>query len=168
MKIEAFDASRHHRKDFTSGNARLDEYLKKHMTQGVKKNIVKAYVAVSDSMDVIGYYTLSASFVRWDDLQAEDAKKLPKYPVPAVLLARMGTDEKARAQRLRVGSRLLIHALKQALKASESIGVQCVIVDAKPEAVGFYSRFGFIPLKDGEGLRLYISTETIKRVALHP
>ena len=62
---------------------------------------------------------------------------------------------------LRIGSRLLIHALKQALLASETIGVQCVIVDSKPEAVAFYQRFGFIPLKR-DGLKLYLPIRTIK------
>lgn len=164
MRIEAFDPSRHQRNGFELGNEKLDEYLKKHMTQGVKKDIVRAYVAVTENMEVIGYYTLSASLIKHDDLQDEDAKKLPRYPVPAVLLARMATDAKAKAEGLRIGSRLLVHALKQAMKAAETIGVKCVVVDAKPEAIGFYSRFGFIPLKDGEGSRLYLATGTIRKL----
>jgi len=63
----------------------------------------------------------------------------------------------------RIGSKLLIHALKQALAASDTIGVQCVIVDSKPEAVGFYRRFGFVPLKQ-DGLKLYLPVSTIRQM----
>jgi hypothetical protein len=40
----------------------------------------------------------------------------------------MASDTKACETGLRVGSRLLIHALKQALRAADTIGVKCVIV----------------------------------------
>lgn len=72
----------------------------------------------------------------------------------------------ARAAGLRIGSRLLIHALQQALRAAETIGVQYVIVDSKPEAVAFYQRFGFIPLT-GDGLKLYLPISTIKTLEGH-
>lgn len=83
--------------------------------------------------------------------------------MPAVLIGRMASDTKARETGQRIGSRLLIHALKQALCAADTIGVQCVIVDSKPEAVGFYRRFGFLPLL-GDGLKRYLPIGTIKRL----
>ena len=88
--------------------------------------------------------------------------KALQYPIPGVLIGRMAVDEKAREQGRRVGSKLLIHALKQALIAADTIGVLCVIVDAKPEAVGFYTRFGFQALKQDDECRLYLPIQTIK------
>jgi predicted N-acetyltransferase YhbS len=78
----------------------------------------------------------------------------------------MASDRQARAAGLRIGSRLLIHALQQALRAAETIGVQCVIVDSKPDAVAFYQRFGFIPLTE-DGLKLYLPISTIKTLEGH-
>ena len=75
----------------------------------------------------------------------------------------MATDTQARANGLRIGSKLLIHALKQALIAADTIGVQSVIVDSKPEAVSFYQRFGFLPLKQ-DGLKLYLPISTIRQM----
>ena len=162
MKLELFDAKKHHRKGFCSGNESLDNYLKKHLNQGVKKELVKAYVLADEQGKVLGYYTLSSSSVSWSDIPDSLAKKLPRYPIPAVLIGRMATDENARESGARVGSKLLVHALKQALVAADTIGVLCVIVDAKPEAVGFYSRFGFQRLKQDDECRLYLPVQTIK------
>ena len=162
MSLEPFDAKKHQRKNFCSGNSQLDEYLKKRLSQGVKKGLVKAYVLTDEVGEVVGYYTLSSASVSWSDMPESVAKKLPKYPIPAVLIGRMAVDEKARDQGYRVGSKLLIHALKQALIAADTIGILCVIVDAKPEAVGFYTRFGFQKMKQADECRLYLPIQTIK------
>ncbi len=162
MKLELFDAKKHQRKGFSSGNESLDSYLKKHLNQGVKKGLVKAYVLADEQGKVLGYYTLSSASVSWGDIPESLAKKLPRYPIPAVLIGRMATDENARAGGARVGSKLLIHALKQALVAADTIGILCVIVDAKPEAVGFYSRFGFQRLRQDDECRLYLPIQTVK------
>ena len=162
MKLEPFDAKRHQRKSFCSGNDKLDEYLKKHLSQGVKKGLIQAYVLSDEQGKILGYYTLSAASVSHTDMPEALAKKLPRYPVPAILIGRMATDETARSQGLRIGSKLLIHALKQALVAADTIGVLCVIVDAKPEAASFYRRFGFQRLIAEDECRLYLSIQTIR------
>lgn len=164
MRIEVFDSSQHDRQGFNSGNPKLDEYLQRHLSQGMKKGIIQAYVAVDASSKILGYYTLSAAHILHDDLPEEFAKKLPRYPVPAALIGRMAADTKARGLGLRLGSKLFIHAMKQVLKAGSALGVACVVVDAKPEAVGFYQRFGFMPLKKEDSLRLYLPVDTIKKM----
>lgn len=117
-QLEPFDAKHHQRKAFGSGNEKLDEYLKKHLSQGVKKSLIQADVSADEHGKILGYYTLSAASVN--------------------------------------------HASKQALVAADTIGVLCMIVDAKPEAVSFYQRFGFQRLiAEGEH-RLYLSAQTIR------
>lgn len=164
MKIVLFEPRRHDRSGFACGHAGLDEYLKRYASQSLRHHLAQVYVAEDEAGRVLGYYTLSAASLSHEELPDNLARSLPKYPVPAVLSGRMASDSRARADGLRVGSRLLIHALKQALRAANTIGVQCVIVDSKPEAVGFYRRFGFLPLKD-DGLRLYLPTDTLKKLA---
>ena len=63
-------------------------------------------------------------------------------------LARLAVDQ--RAQGLGVGSALLRHVLALALEQRESLGCVGVVTDAKPEALAFYTRYGFEPL---EGVR---------------
>ncbi len=163
MKIVLFDSARHDRSGFACGHAGLDEYLQRHASQSIRKQLVRVYVAEDIQGKVLGYYTLSAASLRHEELPENLARRLPKYPVPAVLIGRMASERTARESGQRIGSRLLIHALKQALRAAETIGVQCVIVDSKPEAVGFYQRFGFMPLTQ-DGLKLYLPVETIRKI----
>ncbi|MBV5309576.1 GNAT family N-acetyltransferase [Chromatium okenii] len=164
MKIELLDPARHERRGFESGNAQLDEYLHRYAMQGQRQQLVRVYVAVDDLNRFVGYCTLSAASVRHTELSPDHARRLPRYPLPAVLIGRLASDRTARATGQRIGSRLLIHALKQALRAADSIGVQCVIVDSKPDAVGFYQRFGFMPLQ-ADGHQLYLPIATIRMLA---
>jgi predicted N-acetyltransferase YhbS len=163
MRILAFDPRQHDRSSFACGHAGLDEYLRRYAGQALRNHLARVYVAVDEGNKVLGYYTLSAASARHEEMPTDIARKLPKYPVPAVLIGRMASDRATRESRLRVGSRLLIHALKQALRAAEAIGVQCVIVDSKPEAVGFYHRFGFIPMSQ-DGWRLYLPISTLQKM----
>lgn len=103
---------------------------------------------------------MSSASISHAELPLEIAKKLPKYPIPAILISRLACDKVTREAQLKLGSKLVIHALRQALKAVEIMGVMCVVVDAKPEAVAFYQRFGFQFLVESEN-RLYLPVSTI-------
>jgi len=61
-----------------------------------------------------------------------------------VRLVRLAVD--ASAQSRGVGQALLRHVFVLALKMAEGYGCIGIVVDAKPGAVEFYSRFGFEPL----------------------
>ena len=163
MKIVSFDSARHDRSSIACGHAGLDEYLQRYASQSMRNQLVRVYVAEGMQGKVLGYYTLSAASLRHEELPENLARRLPKYPVPAVLIGRMASDCTARESGQRIGSRMLVHALKQALRAAETIGVQCVIVDSKLEAVGFYQRFGFMPLKQ-DGLKLFLPVSTIRKM----
>jgi predicted N-acetyltransferase YhbS len=161
MRIVAFDPRRHDRGGFASGHDGLDDYLRRHASQSLRHELARVYVAEDEQGRVLGYYTLSAASVGHDELPENIARCLPKYPVPAVLIGRMASDCRAREAGLRIGSRLLVHALQQTLRAADAIGVQCVIVDSKPEAAGFYRRFGFLPLRE-DGLKLFLPIGAIR------
>jgi ribosomal protein S18 acetylase RimI-like enzyme len=160
-EIVLFDKSKHQRDSCDCGNDVLNVYLKQHLSQNLKQNLIQAYVALEkNSNRILGYYTLSSASISHSELPTEMAKKLPKYPIPAILISRLACDKVTREAQLKLGSKLVIHALKQALKAVEIMGVMCVIVDAKPEAVAFYQKFGFQFLAESEN-RLYLPMNTI-------
>lgn len=163
MRIVPFDPRRHERGGFDCGHAALDDYLRRYASQSQRHHLAQVYVTEASDGKVLGYYTLSAASLSHGELPESLARRLPRYPVPAVLIGRLASDRRARESGLRIGSHLLIHALRQALRAADTIGVQCVIVNSKPEAVAFYCRFGFIPLTD-DGLKLYLPIRTIKRL----
>jgi predicted N-acetyltransferase YhbS len=77
-------------------------------------------------------------------MPAVKRKRLPKYPVPVLRLARLAVAESARGQG---AGRLLVRAvLVLAQQMAESVGCAGVIVDAKPEAAAFCHKLGFVPL----------------------
>ncbi|WP_352905274.1 GNAT family N-acetyltransferase [Mesorhizobium sp. M0816] len=74
-------------------------------------------------------------------LPDEQTKHLPRYPVlPAILVGRLAVD--AGYQRRRVGSALIVDALRRSVSAAPA--AFALIVDAKDDqAVAYYRRHGF-------------------------
>ncbi|HQS83516.1 MAG: hypothetical protein B7Y25_01205 [Alphaproteobacteria bacterium 16-39-46] len=164
MKITPLDKKTHKRDLFFCGVSELDEYIQKYATQDIQRNLAKVFVCEgNDPQEIRGYYTLSALSFYKNEIDSESSKKLPSYPVPAVLIGRLAVDKKYRGQG--VGSFLLSDALNRVLKASETtFGIYAVVVEAKDEkACAFYKHFGFIPFKN-EDNKLFIPTGTLKNL----
>jgi len=152
----------HNRKDFKCKKKALTQYLHRFARQNDENNIAKTFVAVDDDNKVIGYYSLSTASIEFEDLPEDFIKGLPRYPIPAALIAKLAVDSNVNGQGL--GSRLLIEALQNILTASEEIAVKVVLVDAiDEEAKGYYLRFGFIELP-GNDLKLFLPIETISQL----
>lgn len=146
-KIEPF-ASNHDRSNFSCGRPTLDEFLLGRVSQYEKRRIGKTFVAVPpEGNRVIGYYTLAAGAVYFENLPIETSRKLPKHPVPVVLLARLAVDQSMQGKGM--GEGLLLDAIQRSLKLSGELGIHAVKVEALDSvAAGFYRKYGFIPLLD--------------------
>jgi len=93
LSIAPFDKRRHLRASFQCGSPELDDFIRKFVTQYEKRKLGQTFIAVAaDGVSVIGFYTLSASAVTFVQIPHDAAKKLPKHPVPTILLARLGVD----------------------------------------------------------------------------
>lgn len=160
--IEPFGSS-HDRSAFTCGKPSLDDFLHTRVGQYEKRHLGKTFVAVPEGEKrVLGYYTLAAGAVTFEHLPTGAARKLPKHPVPVILLARLAVDQSAQGQRL--GEGLLLDALHRALDVSGNLGTHAVEVDALDEsAVAFYVRYGFVPLLDNPK-HLYLPLSTIEKI----
>jgi predicted N-acetyltransferase YhbS len=150
----------HRRDNFDCGEPSLNDYLQKFVSQDAKRSLTRAFVLSRPTeLQVMGYYTLSALSVHRDRFPGEQAKKLPRYPIPAVLLGRLAIDRSAQGKKL--GEHLLIDALKRTATASATIGVYAMIVEALHErAAAYYANFGFITLQE-QPLTLFMPMETI-------
>lgn len=144
--IEPF-GPQHDRSGFACGQPSLDDFLRTRVGQYERRRLGKTFVAVSpDDPRVIGYYTLAAAAVTFERVPADLARKLPRHPVPTILLARLAVDQRAQGQGL--GEGLLIDALERSLSLSGSLGVHAVEVEAIDEPAAFYRKYGFTPLLD--------------------
>ncbi len=143
---------------FDCGIDELNEYLKKYARQNDRKNIGKTVVCLNDN-EVIGYITVCTASISKNDVPPVKNVYLPKYPVPAIRIARFAVDLKYQNQG--IGRRLLWHTFQAILAISEEVGCKLIVVDSKDNAIGFYKHFGFIPLLDNEQ-SLFIFIETIR------
>jgi GNAT superfamily N-acetyltransferase len=165
-RIERLDRG-HERQGFDCGTPSLDDFIHSLVSQYEKRNLGRTYVALQqDDPRVLGYYTLASGAIDAGSLPAQQAKKLPRHPVPVVLIARLAVDQSAQGKGL--GGLLLRDALTRSLEISEQLGIHAVIVDAlDTEAKAFYKRFGFLPLTD-DPMRLFLPMSTIRAAIVKP
>jgi len=133
------------RDGFSCGELSLDRFLRQYAWQNqVRYRLGVTHVAVDDpTRRVLGYFTLSAASVSSDESPVRAPTGYAE--VPCIRIARLAVDK--RVQGMGLGSELVRAALVIALGESERVGCAGVIVDALPEAVGFYERFGFRPME---------------------
>lgn len=152
---------RHDRKSFRCGEDSLDQYLHRYASQDVRRRVNRVFVAArADAPEtVLGYYSLSAGSLEAVNLPEQLQRRLPRYPVPVVLLGRLAVADTH--QGLGLGSLLLADALKRIAQANEVMAVYAVVVDALDDrAAEFYRQFGFIPLPS-RPLKLFLPLDSI-------
>jgi predicted N-acetyltransferase YhbS len=76
-------------------------------------------------------------------------RRLPDYPLPVLRLARLAVDERSRGRG--IGLALLRGVFTVAIRMRDEFGCVGVLVDAKPDALAFYERFGFVALEALQG-----------------
>jgi len=114
---------------------------------------------LTNSGNVIGYFSLTMGSVLRADAPAKLVRGLPAYPLRMVLLARLAVDRREQGSGL--GGLLLTEALRKAVTAGEAAAARLVVVDAIDDtAVDFYRRRGFINVPD-HPRRLYRRTKDI-------
>jgi GNAT superfamily N-acetyltransferase len=140
---------RDNRASFRSGDADLDRFFQQFAGQNqFRHHLGVTYVAVDDQ-DILGFATVAAAHIEIDGLPAALRRKLPRYPLPVLRLARLAVDRSAQGQGL--GLQLLRFVLRLALQMADDYGCVGVIVDAKPDAVTFYAKHGFLAVEAVEG-----------------
>lgn len=149
----------HDRTTFNSGSAPWDRYLRKQVTQDIRRRVAACFVATTDGKRIAGYYTLASASLLLGELPASIAKKLPRYPtVPTVRMGRLAIDQGFKGQGL--DSALLADALSRA--ARSEVAAYALMVDAKDDAAAnFYRHHGFIALPDSSR-RLFLPLATVQ------
>ena len=138
----------HERKSFRSGSPELDKYLVKFARQNADAGVARTFVAVAPpSLRVVGYYALAASAIRFATVPDDIKRRLPRYPIPTVLLARLATDVTVRG--LGLGAALLFDAGRRAASVAADVGIRFLeVVAADSAARAFYVKHGAVSLLD--------------------
>ena len=143
-------------------NPSLNEYLQGFARQNAELFLGRTYVlVVSGQTRIEGYYTISSGSVAREELPE---KRLPRYPVPIVLMGRLAVDKSA--QEKGYGEWLLLNALKRAAQLAQHLGIYAVVVDAfNEQAHRFYRKYGFTETVD-DTMRLYLPIKKVLQSGL--
>ncbi|MBI4477167.1 MAG: GNAT family N-acetyltransferase [Acidobacteria bacterium] len=148
MEIRALN-ERDDRASFRSGDPDLDRFFQRFAAQNQFRHYLGVTYVAIDEGRILGFATVAAAHIEIDELPLSAHKKLPAYPLPVLRLARLAVDQSAQGQGL--GLELLCFVLRLALTMAGNFGCVGVIVDAKPDAVRFYAKYGFVPIEVLEG-----------------
>lgn len=137
------------RSGFRSGNIDLDRFFLRYAGQNqFRHHIGTTWVGVHGAR-ILGFVTVSAAHLEVGELPEGLRRRLPAYPLPVLRLARLAVAEEARGQG--VGRALLRAVFTLAWRMADELVCVGVVVDAKADAVGFYERLGFRPLRYTKG-----------------
>jgi predicted N-acetyltransferase YhbS len=161
VQIDPFDKAKHQRAAFQCGQPSLDHFLHALVTQYEKRRLGKTFVAVRrGDPHVVGYYTLASGAVAFEHLPPAIARKLPKHPLPVILLARLAVDQSQQGRG--VGEALLMDSLERSVELSKSLGVFAVeVVAIDDHAAAFYAKYGFTALLD-DAMHMYLPMNAIE------
>jgi len=148
------------RTSFRCGKPALDEWIEKYAGQSERSDTTRTFLALDELGFLVGYYATKACELDLDEAASVYGVGKRKYPVPAMLIARLAVSEVAQGQGL--GGLLLYDALARLVTVSESIGFEVVVVDALDhDASAFYRRYGFAQFQDDD-LHLFLTTKSLR------
>ncbi|GAB5415740.1 MAG: GNAT family N-acetyltransferase [Congregibacter sp.] len=155
-------------KTFDCGKEAINVYLRRYAAKNMALNLNRTFVLpyttrdTSEKPEVAAYYTLAHQTLVREELP--DPSRLPRYPVPVILLAQLGIDQRFHRQGL--GAKTLVYALRHAHqiasnpKGLPAIGIVLDVLDH--DALAFYQSFDFfLPLTDNP-MKLFVPTASLE------
>jgi GNAT superfamily N-acetyltransferase len=149
--------------EFDCGSEAQTTWLRKHALQAHRTDTSKVRVVthIGDAR-VIGYYALAAGSVELASTPIRVAKGMPRYPVPVVILTRLGVDRTEHGRGL--GRALLRDVLLRVATASEVIGARALLIHCENEAArAFYWHLGEFEASPTDPLHVYLLMSDLRR-----
>lgn len=147
-------------KKFDCGTEVLNEFLSRYSFKNDILGIGKTFVAFNKNEDVIGYFTLAAAQVLFEEIPDNYRAKLPRYPIPALRIARLAVGKNLQGKG--IGKWLLTQAFIKIIHVAEITGLYFIIVDAKETSKSFYEHYGFIKFNDKE-FSYFLTVDTVRK-----
>jgi GNAT superfamily N-acetyltransferase len=159
--------SQHDLKTFDCGKPEMNQFLARFASKNMSLGLSSTWVlpvdeGENDKLPIASYYTLSMATVHREQIPTKE--KLPGYPVPVILVARLAVDKCFQGTGL--GSKSLVYALRHCHRISgQNLPALGVILDVlDQDALSFYEGFEiFEPFIDNP-MRLFVSMRTLEQL----
>jgi GNAT superfamily N-acetyltransferase len=144
----------------------LNNYLKRYALNNQQKiSIGVTYVAVDEGAPraVLGYFTLAMASVPREAFPKKYVRGLPPYHLPLILLARLAVDRRFAGRGL--GHALISEAFRVSLRVADEVGCRCIITDAYRDRIGWYAKYGFVPIggtSESGPTRMFLDIRTVR------
>jgi len=126
---------------FDSGEAALDDWLKRRALANERSGASRTYVVCAAGKKVVAYYALATGGVALQAATGRARRNMPD-PIPVMVLGRLAIDKAHQGRGL--GRGLLRDAILRIIQAAEIGGIRAILVHAISEdAKRFYERCGF-------------------------
>jgi GNAT superfamily N-acetyltransferase len=160
------DKEQHDRNSFDCGveelNAFLQQSAARHKEAGISMTMVLP--TQDGSSGICAYYTLCHTEIERQTLPPTLAKRLPRYPVPVLVIAQLAVHRRAQGQGL--GKVAMIRALRHCFEINAHLPSHAVVVDALNKPVqGFSAQYGFQALDTHrQRARLFLPMKAVDKL----
>lgn len=128
---------------FCCGSTEIDKFFRLYAGQNQFKHQIGVTYVLEHGGKIAAFVTVaSGSIVLPEDLRG----RMPTYPLPVLLVARLGVDNEFKGQKL--AKRLLQECCKLAVQQAAVVGCCGLATDSKPDVIQMYRNFGFRPIAD--------------------
>ena len=146
---------------FASGAPTLDAWLMRKARANQASGASRTYV-LCRGRRVVGYYALTAGSIELVNAPSRIARSMPRFPVPVVILTRLGVDQRVQGRGL--GRALLTDALLRVASASEVLGARALLIHCEnDDAKTFHLHLGEFEESPTDSLHLYLLMSDLRK-----
>ncbi|MCB1698272.1 MAG: GNAT family N-acetyltransferase [Pseudomonadales bacterium] len=168
QEFVALNLSRFAVKTFDCGKPDMNQYLARFAAKNMGLKLSMTWVLPGDEIvvgqksPIAAYYTLASCTVTREEIPTDE--RLPGYPVPVVLLARLAVDHRFQGQRL--GEKTLVSALRHSVTLTErglpAMGLILDVLD--DDAHSFYQKFDLFRPFTNDPMRLFVPMSIVQQI----
>lgn len=152
----------HDTSEFDCGSEAQTNWLRKHALQAQAAETAAVYVVcTAGSRRVVGYFALAAGSVERSEAPERVTKRTGRYPIPIILLARLGVD--VREQGLGLGRALMKQVLLRTSEAADTVGARALLIHAESDAArSFYEHLAEFEPSPTDALHLFLLMKDLR------
>lgn len=137
-------------RSFKCRNERYTRFLKRDAHNAMAECTGCTHLVYYKDGSLVGYFTLINDIIVGEKIDQYDIKPGYRYEsYPALKIARLATHKDWEGQG--IGKFMLVQSVAFAIKVNSISACRFITVDAINEKVGFYKRFGFVPIEESIG-----------------